>query len=123
MGLKKLMIIVVMMLLFVVGCGGSEEFTLSVENDPYYHQGELTEIVLLAEDENGEPITGLSITGKLEMEKMDHGLIEVAFKDNGDGTYTGEVELPMGGEWIMDTVSELDGKEYSHVLRFQVNEG
>ncbi|MEN1966772.1 FixH family protein [Lentibacillus sp. N15] len=111
------------LLLFVTGCG-SNGFTLSVDNQPYMKEGEqTTEIILRAEDDNGEPVKGLTITGEMEMEKMDHGTIAISFSDNGDGTYVGEVELPMGGEWIMATNADKDGKKHDDQIRFEVSEG
>jgi nitrogen fixation protein FixH len=49
--------------------------------------------------ENGKPVTGLNVKGELEMVKMDHGTLEVDFKESGNGKYEGNSQLPMEGEW------------------------
>ena len=108
-----------LLFIFMAGCGGTDT-QYTVENSPSYKDGEPSEIILSAE-ENGEAVTGLDMTGELEMEKMDHGLVEVSFTDIGDGTYSGDVELPMGGEWLMELL--VDGEETGEIIRFQVNEG
>ena len=113
-------VILILALLFIAGCGGSN-LTFSVDNNPTYKDGENTEIILTVED-NGDKVSGLTLTGELEMEKMDHGVIEVSFADNGNGTYSGEVSLPMGGEWIM-LVKNKDDEKTEHLVSLQVNEG
>lgn len=115
----KKVILFALLLMFMAGCGGADP-NFTVENSPSYKDGEPTEIILAAE-ENGEAVTGLNMIGELEMEKMDHGMVEVSFTDNGDGTYKGDVELPMGGEWLMELF--VDGEETGEIIRFQVNEG
>lgn len=118
--LPMLVIVMITVMLMVAGCGGaSPEF--SVDTAPKYKDGESYPITLSVTD-NGEAVTGMDILATLEMEKMDHGTIEVSFDDNGDGTYTGEVELPMGGEWIAGIEAELDGKTYDEILTFDVKE-
>lgn len=119
--MKKIWIALIL-LLFVAGCGGNS-YSLEVQNEPVYKEGEPTEIILEAVDDNGETVTGLAIKGHLEMERMDHGTMTVSFTDNGDGTYSGEVIFPMGGEWIMSANVEKDGKEEEKLVKFEVREG
>lgn len=110
-----------MLMLLIAGCGGGS-IDFSVETPPKYKDGEAYEMVVKAED-NGESVTGLNMIATLEMAKMDHGIIEVVFSDNGDGTYVGEVELPMAGEWIAALEAEEDGEVYETTLTFDVTEG
>lgn len=64
-------------------------------------------------NENGKPVTGLQMSGVLEMAKMDHGTIEVDFKETENGKYEGTVKLPMGGDWnaILEMAKEKKSKE------------
>ena len=110
-------IILILALVFIAGCGGSD-LTFSVVNNPTYIEGELTDIVLSAEDK-GEIVSGLTLTGEVDTE--DNGVKEVPFTDNSDGTYSGEVSLPTGGEWIM-LVKNKDDKHTEHLIRLQVSE-
>lgn len=119
--MKKINTVLFAVGLFLVGCGASEA-EVEVETVPTYVDGETSTIELYV-TENGETAEGLEITSTLEMARMDHGMIEVLFEDNGNGIYSGEVELPMGGEWIMDTQIYLDGTVQEEVITFDVNEG
>lgn len=115
--MKKLIITLGLVLLILAGCG-VPKFDLSVVNTPKYIAGDETEIVLRVED--GEPVTGATITGSLEMARMDHGVKVANFEDNGDGTYTALVALDMSGEWIMSTELEHDGETYEETLTLNV---
>lgn len=112
----------VILLLLLVGCGGTSSIDFTVEKAPLYKDGESYIMIIQATDDDGI-VTGLDLVATLEMAKMDHGVIEVTFTDNNDGTYEGEVTLPMAGEWIADVKAELNGKTYEKVLTFDVKEG
>jgi len=119
--LRKILIVLGMLGLFVTGCGGAS-YDLSVENTPAYVAEGDSEIVLLVMD-GEEAVTGATIEGSLEMERMDHGTVIADFQDNGDGTYTAMVDLAMGGEWIMMTEVAHDGDTYQETITFHVSEG
>jgi|SRR5690625_2804885 len=119
--MKKVIAFLFAAMIFLVGCGASE-VEVEMETLPNYVDGE-TSPIELSVTENGEAAEGLEITGTLEMARMDHGIIEVVFEDNGDGIYGGEVELPMGGEWIMETQIDSDGSIQEEVITFDVSEG
>lgn len=103
----------------LTSCGSSPEFKL---NTAPKFKVDVTYPIILSATENGDAVTGLDIVVTLEMAKMDHGVIKVEFDDNGDGTYSGDVELPMGGEWIANVEAEQDGKTYDDMLTFDVKE-
>ena len=120
--MKRIIIIAVMIatsLIMLSGCGSSPEF--EVETAPKY-KDEVAYPITLKVTEDGEPVQGMDILATLEMAKMDHGIIEVNFTDVGDGTYSGEVELPMGGEWIANIEAELNGDTFDDVVTFDVKE-
>lgn len=118
--LAVFIVIVMVGLLTLTGCGSSSlDFT--IETVPKYKAGESSPISLTVTD-GGEAVAGLDIVATLEMEKMDHGIIDVEFTDEGDGTYTGDVELPMGGEWIASIEAEQDDKTYDDLLTFEVKD-
>lgn len=119
--MKKLLGIFLVVGLFITGCGGSG-FDVTIEETPKYKEDIAYPIVLSVQD-GEEAVTGLDMTASLEMARMDHGTIEVTFSDRGDGTYEGEVVLPMAGEWIANIVLTQDGKTYDDTLTFDVNEG
>jgi hypothetical protein len=119
--MKKVIALLFAAMIFLVGCGASEA-EVKMETVPNYVDGE-TSPIELSVTENGGAAEGLEIIATLEMARMDHGIIEVVFVDNGNGIYSGEVELPMGGEWIMDTQIDSDGSVQEEVITFDVSEG
>lgn len=116
--MKKITLAVLALVIVLVGCK-SDGVDFSMETAPGYKDGKAFPIVIKAVD-GSQSVTGLKITASLEMAKMDHGTIELQFTDNGDGTYQGEVELPMAGEWIADIHAEKDGNIYEDSVVFDV---
>ncbi len=119
--MKKLMI-AAMTLIMLTACGTEESWDAEVKDTSGFVQGKATEIVLAINGEEG-PAEGLDVNGDLEMTKMDHGKIEVKFQEQSAGTYTGEAELPMGGEWEAALTLAKDGEKAEQVVTFEVKEG
>lgn len=117
---KSIVVFTMFAILLLTGCNSSK-LEFSVETAPRYHAEQSYPIVLKA-TENGVAVSDLRLVATLEMARMDHGIIEVSFTDKGDGTYEGEVALPMGGEWIANIVAEKAGKKTEEIVTFQVNE-
>lgn len=119
--MKKLVGLILIFAITLSGCGGGN-VDIVLKEAPHYKDGVAYPIVLSV-TEADEGIFGAEVMATLEMEKMDHGLIDIVFTDLGDGTYEGEVELSMAGEWIATVVVERDGKTYEEILTFDVKEG
>lgn len=117
---KALTFILIVGMLLMSACGGGK-MAVSITDVPTYKAGETSPITLSIQD-GSEAVTDATVIGSLEMARMDHGTIEIAFENNGDGSYAGEVELPMGGEWIMDVSIVVDGKKSTSTLTFDVDE-
>lgn len=92
-------ILTFLMGLFVLsGCGGSN-YSVEVVDTPVFKPDLSPSAVTFKIAEGENPVKGLDVTANFEMEKMDHGSIQVSLKDKGEGIYGGEVALPMGGDW------------------------
>lgn len=118
--MKKLLSITGLFILLLVGCsGGNGKITVSVENEPTFKEGQQEEIIIRVE-QDGEAVSGLAIDATLEMEKMDHGILEAHFTEGEAGVYTTDVDLAMAGEWIMNVTAEQDGETYQTVVTFDV---
>lgn len=118
--MRKLLAVIMLATVALWGCGGGN-LDFAVEKAPVYEYEVASDFIITIKDKD-EAITGVKMQAILEMAKMDHGIIEVPFIDNGDGTYTGAVELPMGGEWIASIEASKDGKDFEEVLTFDVKE-
>lgn len=118
--MKKLCIPLLIALLIVTGCS-SVALNFTMEQAPEFQKGELSEfIVKVMEGDKGA--TGLSITALFEMEKMDHGIIEVPLEDIGNGLYKGSVELAMAGDWLVEFRAESGNTIIEEILTFEVKE-
>jgi nitrogen fixation protein FixH len=63
------------------------------------------------------------VTAQFSMARMDHGQQEVTLKEAAPGTYTGEVALPMGGEWDVTVHATRDRDTLEQTLTLRVNDG
>lgn len=109
------------LLLLVLGGCGSSNLSIKVEQAPIIEDGTPSQIIV-AITNDGDAVNGLTVTADLEMAKMDHGHIQVVLTESGDGLYSGEVELPMGGEWIADVKADSDGDITEELITFDVEE-
>lgn len=119
--MKRFIFFILMISVVLVGCGGGK-MDISVVEAPKYKDGVSYPLVLSIMDD-GTPVESLDVIATLEMARMDHGLIEVIFKEKEPGIYEGEVKLPMAGEWIANIVITEDGKTAEKTIEFDVDEG
>lgn len=119
--MKKVISLLLIISLFIVGCS-NEKLSVSVIDAPKYKDGESFPIVLSITD-GSNAVTDAEVIATLEMARMDHGTIEVIFTNEGDGTYVGDVELPMAGEWIANIVTTVNNKKSESTVTIDVVEG
>ncbi|WP_301107743.1 FixH family protein [Sporosarcina sp.] len=118
--MKKHGFLLAIILLLLTGCG-SANLSIQLEQTPIYEHGTPSEMTVSI-TKDGEAVNGLTVTADLEMAKMDHGHLQANLIENGDGTYSGEVELPMGGEWIADVKAESADDKAEELITFDVKE-
>lgn len=118
--MKKISIFIALFVLMLAGCN-SASLEMEVEQKPIYEEGASSELVVRF-IKDGEPVDGLSVTASLEMAKMDHGEIQVDLVEQGDGKYSGEVTLPMGGEWIAEVIAESEDAKAEELITIDVEE-
>lgn len=101
--MKRLLCFILMLVTVVfAGCSSAPAYQSSIQVPKSFAVGQEIPITLMVKQDN-QPVTGLTVTAKLEMKKMDHGSVDVAFSEKGNGEYVANVQLPMGGEWIAVT--------------------
>ena len=118
--MKKVSLFIGLFVLMLAGCN-SASLNLEMSKEPVYEEGTSSEMVVRF-TKDGEPVEGLSVTASLEMAKMDHGEIEVDLVDQGDGNYSGDVTLPMGGEWIAEVKADSEDEKAEELITFDVEE-
>lgn len=84
-----------------------------------YASGETSTVVIEVLEEE-QPMNDVQLSGLLEMERMDHGQMDVVFQEISEGIYETEVEFPMGGEWIIQVTA--DDQDWTTQLSFEVGE-
>ncbi|MBP1932457.1 FixH family protein [Ammoniphilus resinae] len=106
--MKKIMgMILFLSLALTAGCSSTPHWEIVMKTDYTYQQ----QLPLTIEiNENSQPVEGLQVKATLEMEKMDHGEVDVTFEDQGNGQYIGQAALPMGGDWVA-YIELTDGKQ------------
>lgn len=108
--MKKLLTF--LMGLFVLsGCGGSN-YNVNLVDTPVFMPDSASKVSFKIM-EGAKPSAGLNVKASFEMEKMDHGSINVKLKEQGEGVYGGEVMLPMEGDWqaLLTIANGKDTKE------------
>ncbi|MFT9846793.1 FixH family protein [Aneurinibacillus sp. REN35] len=117
--MKRWMLSSLFMLLFLVGCTSHAQWEATVKVPPSFSVGEACPIEVSI-TENGKPVSGLQVEAQVEMKGMDHGTIDIAFQDKGDGTYEGAALLPMGGEWEAVVKMSGDGNSQEQTVQFKI---
>ncbi|WP_339253027.1 FixH family protein [Sporosarcina sp. FSL W8-0480] len=118
--MKRLSAALLAILLLLAGCGGSK-IDIALDTAPDSVKGTTSDMIVKV-TKGDEPIDDAKVSGSLEMAKMDHGSIDVEFESIGNGLYRGQVELPMGGDWIADVEVDAAGETATTILTFEVKE-
>ncbi|WP_458415125.1 FixH family protein [Schinkia sp. CFF1] len=96
--MRMLMLSLAILAVMIMSGCSSPNWEVAIQAPTKFQEGVPSQL-LLEISGNGKPATGLQVHGILEMARMDHGTIEVDFKETGNGQYESTAELPMNGEW------------------------
>lgn len=108
-------------LFFLSGCGGSS-YDVEIADVPTFIPEKASKISFKITKGN-KPQTGLEVEASFEMEKMDHGTIEIPLKEQQEGVYSGEVTLPMEGDWQALLLISNGTDTEEKLVTFTVNKG
>ncbi len=106
----------------LAGCGAPARTDVTLTRPPVFLKGEAAPLTLQLHS-GGAPASGYAVTAQFSMARMDHGQQEVTLKEAAPGTYTGEVALPMGGEWDVTVNATRDRDTLEQTLTLRVNDG
>lgn len=116
-------VVAILLGLFVIsGCNGSSNWDVELAETPNVIESQAAPVTFKISTDD-KPAANLEVNAKFEMAKMDHGSLEVELAEREEGVYTGEVELPMEGDWqAFLTIS--DGKNSTEeVITFTAQKG
>ncbi|MFL6556399.1 MAG: FixH family protein, partial [Bacillus sp. (in: firmicutes)] len=91
----------------------------TVTKDLYFVKDTATPFEIKVTD-NKKAVKGLDVSAQLSMTTMDHGSYDVKLVEGEHGTYSGKVNLPMGGKYEAAFTLEKDGKKTEKVIKLNV---
>ncbi|MEH7272051.1 FixH family protein [Neobacillus vireti] len=112
---KAMRLTVLLFLAALAGCSADPEYSIEVTK-PIYQQPDKEMPFEITVTENDKAVTGLDVTAVFSMTNMDHGTTVVELTEGEDGTYTGNVELPMTGKYEIIFTLDKDGTKVEEVI-------
>ncbi|MEH7436150.1 FixH family protein [Neobacillus drentensis] len=115
----RTMLVILLLLSLITGCSSGPDYKIDVTKELYYQKDTAMPFEIKVTD-NKKAVKGLKVTAQLSMTNMDHGSYDVTFVEGKNGTYSGKVNLPMGGKYEAAFVIEKDGKKTEKVIDLNV---
>jgi hypothetical protein len=117
--MKNLLYIsIISLFALLAGCSSNQNVKVETTKPIYFSKEEKPVEIKVTED--GKAVEGLKITAEFSMVDMDHGTHEASYEEVGDGIYSSELALPMGGDWEAVYTIERDGKTFEKVEQYKV---
>lgn len=117
--MKKRVFAILLLIAIITGCNSTPDYTVKVTKELYYVID--TEMPFeIKVTENNKAVKGLDVSAQLSMTNMDHGTYDVKLAEGKNGTYSGKVNLPMGGKYEAAFTLEKDGKKAVEVIELNV---
>lgn len=117
---KRLMFALLLVIAMLAGCGSGPDYTVKVTKELFYQKDAAVPFEIKV-TEAKKAVKGLEVSAAFSMANMDHGTTEVKLADEKkDGTYSGEVALPMSGKYEVAFTLEKDGKKSEEVIDINV---
>lgn len=107
-------------ILFIAGCGASNNLTVKLSTPKTFTPGKIFAMQFTVMDKQGKMVEGAKVSADLNMKNMDHGTIPVDVEEIGDGKYIGTVNLAMNGDWVASVKVEHDGEMVEEEKEFSV---
>lgn len=131
----KSWLIVGLMLIGLVGCGGKsgatipapqtrtvDGFTITLTSQASAKINTAQQWIVAIVDANGQPVSGADVFLDLLMSAMTMGQNKPLATDNGDGTYTADGLYSMGGDWQVAVHATINGADHIAVFEITVPE-
>jgi hypothetical protein len=115
----RTMLVLLLLLSLITGCSSGPDYKIDVTKELYYQKDTAMPFEIKV-TEDKKAVKGLKVTAQLSMTNMDHGSYDVTFAVGKNGTYSGQVNLPMGGKYEAAFTLEKDGKKTEKVIDINV---
>lgn len=110
---------ILMLIALLTGCASAPDYKVTVTKDLYFVKDTAMPFEIKV-TENKKAVKGLDVSAQLSMTKMDHGSYDVKLEEGKNGTYSGKVNLPMGGKYEAAFTLEKDGKKTEKIIEMNV---
>ncbi|SMQ58629.1 YtkA-like [Bacillus sp. OV166] len=108
-----------LLIALITGCSSGPDYKVTVTKDLYFVKDTAMPFEIKV-TENNKAVKGLDVSAQLSMTNMDHGSYNVKLVEGKNGTYSGKVNLPMGGKYEAAFTLEKDGKKAEKVIDLNV---
>ncbi|MFP5107313.1 FixH family protein [Neobacillus sp. C211] len=108
-----------LLIALITGCSSGPDYKVTVTKDLYFVKDTALPFEIKV-TENNKAVKGLDVAAQLSMTNMDHGSYDVKLVEGKNGTYSGKVNLPMGGKYEAAFTLEKDGKKAEKVIDLHV---
>jgi hypothetical protein len=108
-----------LLIALITGCSSGPDYKVTVTKDLYFVKDTAMPFEIKV-TENNKAVKGLKVAAQLSMTNMDHGSYDVKLVEGKNGTYSGKVNLPMGGKYEAAFTLEKDGKKAEKVIDLHV---
>jgi hypothetical protein len=108
-----------LLIALITGCSSGPDYKVTVTKDLYFVKDTAMPFEIKV-TENNKAVKGLKVAAQLSMTNMDHGSYDVKLVEGKNGTYSGKVNLPMGGKYEAAFTLEKDGKKAEKVIDLNV---
>ncbi|MBT2736115.1 FixH family protein [Bacillus sp. ISL-7] len=108
-----------LLIALITGCSSGPDYKVTVTKDLYFVKDTAMPFEIKV-TENNKAVKGLDVAAQLSMTNMDHGSYDVKLVEGKNGTYSGKVNLPMGGKYEAAFTLEKDGKKAEKVIDLHV---
>ncbi|MGF6953194.1 hypothetical protein QF028_005699 [Neobacillus sp. B4I6] len=108
-----------LLIALITGCSSGPDYKVTVTKDLYFVKDTAMPFEIKV-TENNKAVKGLKVAAQLSMTNMDHGSYDVNLVEGKNGTYSGKVNLPMGGKYEAAFTLEKDGKKAEKVIDLHV---
>ncbi|WP_075983263.1 FixH family protein [Bacillus massilinigeriensis] len=119
--MKRLDIPMILLLAILAGCGTDKDWKVEVTKDLYYQKDKETSFQIKVTDDN-KMVKDLKVNAEFSMANMDHGSESIPLQEEKNGLYSGNIALPMNGDYEIVLSLEKDGEKVEKVIKETVKE-
>lgn len=116
---KWLFISIIALFVMLAGCSAKPNINIETTKPLYFSKDKEMPLEIKV-TEDGKAAKDLKINAKISMVGMDHGTIDVTFKEEKNGLYQANAKVSMPGKWEAVYTIDREGKTVEKVVQYEV---